>query len=82
MRLTGRERWSAELLQRVQELWAATGLTWTPESSLKLLTLNHLVVRYAISDPQDLIDFLPTNDPFQTVEDHLVQFAQQLLIEP
>ena len=70
-----RERWTVGLLERVQELWQATGLEWDAGSSLKLLTLNHLVVRYAISDPQDLLDFVPGDDPFQAIEDHFVEFA-------
>jgi len=74
-----KQRWAPGLFERVQRMWDAAGLTWDEGSALKLLTLNHLIVRYAITAPEDLQDLVPGQDPFQAIEDHLVRCALLLL---
>jgi hypothetical protein len=47
-------RWAAPLLARVAELFRALDLPMTPEAVLAVHAVQHLVVRFAISSPEDL----------------------------
>jgi len=67
------QRWSAPLMARVQQLLDKVGL---PEADpLTLLSLNHLVARYAVSEPEDIARFAGDADPHQAVVAHLTAIA-------
>lgn len=74
-----RDGWAQKLLDRAEIAWALLGLDQTPGWKLKLQALNHLVVRFAITDPQDFGPFTDAADPHQAAEDLLVELAIKLL---
>lgn len=78
-----RERWLEELLERAGALRALLGLPPDPRFRLKLLALNHLVVRFAITPPGDLAPFV--SDPEQgeaEVEELLVELVLDWIAGP
>jgi len=75
-----RDEWISELLERVEGMWVGLGLPPDPAWKLKLLTLNHLVSRYAISEPPDLAPFVAGSEPHAAIEDHLVEVALGLFV--
>lgn len=80
-----RERWVDELLEQAEVIRAFLGLAADPKFRLKLLTLNHLVVRFAITPPEELIPFVTNPDPEAAqaeVEALFVELAQDLLAGP
>ncbi len=77
-----RERWVDELLEQAEVIRSFLGLAADPKFRLKLLTLNHLVVRFAITPPEELIPFVSDSDPEAAeaeVEALFVELAQDLL---
>jgi AcrR family transcriptional regulator len=76
-----RERWLAPLLAKVGSALAPLGIPLDPPRLTSLLSLNHLLVRYAISDPGDLALFAADGDPDTWVEAHLGDVAVRLLLE-
>lgn len=78
-----RERWVDELLEQAELIRSFLGLAADPRFRLKLLTLNHLVVRFAITPPAELAPFV--SDPAAAeaeVEALFVELAQDLLAGP
>jgi AcrR family transcriptional regulator len=75
------EDWLEQLLGRAEIAWALLGLAPDPDWKLKLLTFNHLIARFSITEPKDLAPFLDAEDPHQAVEDHLVKLAVKLLVD-
>lgn len=78
-----RERWLGELLEQAQVVRQFLGLAEDPRFRLKLLAINHLVVRFAITPPEELAPFV--DDPATgeaEVEALLVELAQDLLAGP
>jgi AcrR family transcriptional regulator len=73
------EHWRDELLVRAQAAWTLIGLPADPGWKLKLLALNHLFVRFAVSGDSELLPFAEEN-PHQEVEDLLVKLAQGVLL--
>ncbi len=71
--------WMAPLLARVGEALAPLGIPLDPERMLALLSLNHLIVRYAITEPEDLALFGFAGDPHERVGDHLADVACRTL---
>jgi AcrR family transcriptional regulator len=74
-----RGEWTEQLLERAQVAWVLLGLEPDPDWKLKLLTLNHLIARFAITADADLAPFVSGDDPHAVVEDHVVQVALQIL---
>lgn len=77
-----RAQWAPALLEKAAALRDVVGLGADPRWKVKLLTLNHLVARYVVTEPEDLLPFLPPEeaaDPERAVEDHLVWAAVRLL---
>ncbi len=72
--------WNHELLARAENLWQVLGLPPDPRWKLKLLTLNHLVTRYAVTEPPDLEAFVDSDDPHYEIENLLVELSQSLLL--
>lgn len=68
-------KWMTALLGRVDEAWRTVGLPLDEEGLLGLLTLNHLVVRYALSEPADLAPFTRARDPHERIAEHLADVA-------
>lgn len=75
-----REAWAHRLLERALELQSALDLPSLAEHRLTLLSLNHLIARYAISPAADLAPFAGAGDPEAAVERHLGDVAVALLI--
>lgn len=73
------EKWLAPLLARVGEALAPLGVPLDEERMLALLSLNHLLVRYAITEPEDLALFGAGGDPHERVAEHLADVACRLL---
>jgi AcrR family transcriptional regulator len=67
------ERWTPQVLERVELLLSKLGLGQV--DPLVLLSLNHLVARYAVSDPDDIAPFTKTEDPHSAVVQHLTRLA-------
>ncbi len=73
------QRWLGPLIARVGEALAPLGIPLDGERMLALLSLNHLLVRYAISEPEDLALFAGGGDPHEVVAEHLADVACRLL---
>ncbi len=74
-------RWAAPLLSRVAELFAALDLPMTPAAVLAVHAVQHLVVRFAVSSPDDLaIVGLGGPDPHTAVGAYLGDVACALLL--
>lgn len=70
---------AGRLAHRGLELMVAVGLTADRDLRLALLSLNHLMVRYALSDDADLEAWTGPTDPRQAVQAHLEEVAVRLL---
>lgn len=77
-----RDRWNPELLRRAAAIIAELELPQDRDRRLDLLSLNHLIARYAISDLNDLSGFTDSKDPEQAIAEHLANVACQLLLSP
>lgn len=75
-------RWRDELLARAEAAWTLIGLPPDPRWRLRLLSLNHLFVRAAISQQAELTPFCDEPEPFKAFEDVLVEVAKSLLLGP
>ena len=76
-----RLRFQKPFLELVTAGFAQTGLTAT-EIRLSVQTVVMLLVRYAISEPEELAFFVddPSQEPLAAVEAHLVDVAARLLL--
>lgn len=77
------QKWLGPLLGRVGGALAPLGIPLDPARMSALLSLNHLIVRYAITEPEDLALFGqggPGNDPHARVAEHLADVACRLLL--
>lgn len=74
-------KWINPLLARVGAALAPLGVRLDPERMLALLSLNHLIVRYAITAPEDLALFGAGGDPHAVVAEHLADVACRLLLD-
>lgn len=74
-----REGWTQRLLDMVALAWGALGLPPDPNWRLKVLTFNHVLVRYAITEAQDLAPFTDAPDVDAALEEHLVDVARRLV---
>lgn len=72
-------RWLPAILERVQGALAALELTPDPRTRLALVSLNHLLARYAVGDAEDLRMLTGVADPDAAVGDHLADVAVRLL---
>jgi AcrR family transcriptional regulator len=72
-------KWIGPILARATEALAFLGLPLDSERLLALLSLNHLLVRYAITEAEDLALFGAAGDPHVQVAEHLADVACRLL---
>ncbi|MDP2313109.1 MAG: TetR/AcrR family transcriptional regulator [Pseudomonadota bacterium] len=76
-------RWLGPLLARVGDALAPLGIPLDADRMLALLSLNHLIVRFAITEPADLAPFGigdgGDGDPHARIADHLADVACRLL---
>lgn len=83
-----RAHWELTALQQAAGLLAALGLDPARDHRLALLSLNHLIARFAVTDAEHLRPFLdgqggPPRDPHEAVARHLGDLACTLLgLEP
>ncbi len=70
---------AARLAARGIELMVAVGLSPDRDWRLPLLSLNHLLVRYALSDDDDLAPWTGADAPQEAVQAHLEEVAVRLL---
>lgn len=73
-------RWTPQLLERSLEIIRVLDLPTDRDPRLALLDLNHLVSRYVLSNPADLVLFTSDADPLDAVGRHLQDRAVQLLL--
>ncbi len=73
------ERWRPIVLQRALELGAALGIDDLPGHRLQLLSLNHLIGRYAIATTESLSFFADGDDADDVIARHLGDVAVTLL---
>lgn len=76
-------KWLGPLLARVGAAVTPLGIPLDPPRMLALLSLNHLVVRYAITEPEDLALFdqgVVGGDPHAVIAEHLADVACRLLL--
>ena len=70
---------ASKLARRGLELMAAIGMSPGQDWRLALLSLNHLMVRYALSDDADLEAWTGPEAPRTAVQAHLEEVAVRLL---
>ena len=74
-------RWLAPLLARVGGALAPLGIALTPGRMAGLLSVQHLIVRYAVTEPEDLAFLGAGDDPHAALADHVADVAVRLLLE-
>jgi AcrR family transcriptional regulator len=75
-----RERWLPQVLARVAEALAVLDLP-PGDHRLALLSINHLLARYAVTDPEDLAGFtMGAQGPQAGIAAHLGEVAERLLM--
>jgi AcrR family transcriptional regulator len=72
-------RWTPKTVAAGLALVQALGLPPDRDPRLALLTLNHLMARYAVTDPAELGQLLGADDPDAAIEAHLAEVAALLL---
>ena len=70
---------TAQLFERLDSVRGALGLPDLSSYRMELLSLNHLIVRYAVSDLADVATLTGDLDPTEAVVRHLGDVAVQLL---
>jgi AcrR family transcriptional regulator len=73
------ELWRPIVLKRAFELGAALGIDDLASYRLQLLSLNHLIGRYAIAAPEPMLFFADDDDPDSVIGRHLGDVAVLLL---
>lgn len=72
------EKWSPHIMKAVAELLATLNLPEGPDHRLALLSINHLIARYVVSEPADIVPFVD-GDPVDAVAAHVGEVAVKLL---
>ena len=75
-----RDPLNARLLSRTAEWMGALDLPFLRAHSLKLLSLNHLIARYAVSPTADVLSFLPPGTEESEVEEAMAQHLGDLAV--
>lgn len=72
------EKWSPHVMNAVAELLDRLKLPEGPDHRLALLSINHLIARYVVSEPDDLLPFVD-GKTVDVVADHVGEVAVKLL---
>jgi hypothetical protein len=73
-------KWMGPTIQKITELEAALQIGPLQEKRLALLSLNHLLARYAVTDPVDWATVVGEGNATLAVEHHLGDVAVKLLL--
>ena len=73
-------KWLGATLAKVSELEQALNIGSFQDKRLALLSLNHLMARYAVSEPEEWKPLLPEQRSNEAVEEHLGLVAIKLLL--
>ena len=73
------EGWVDPMLERAEIAWALLGLAPDPDWKLKILAMNHLIARFAITSDRDFGPFTDSVNPHRRIEDMLVEMSLDLL---
>ena len=76
-----RDDWALKLLDVAESAWGLIGLPPDPHWKLKLLAVNHLVVRFAITPEQDLAPFTDAAEPHKAIEEVLIDLVVRALLK-
>jgi len=71
-------KWSPLILTTATQLLSTIGLSEDPDNRMALLSLNHLIARYAVSEPKDIQPFTD-GDPIEATARHIGEVAVKLL---
>ena len=71
---------TAHLSQKGAELTQAAGLPGLSDRRLELMSINHLITRYVVSDLADVSLLVGEDDPDLAISRHLGDVAVQLLL--
>ena len=71
-------KWSPQIVMAAAALLEKIGLSTETDHRLALLSINHLIARYAVSEP-DAIKAFTSGDPIQETADHIGEVAVKLL---
>lgn len=72
------DKWSPHVMRAVADLLSTLRLPEGPDHRLALLSINHLIARYVVSEPSDMQPFVDGN-PVDVVADHIGEVAVKLL---
>jgi AcrR family transcriptional regulator len=72
------ERWQTKAIERASAVLSMLDLPDGGDRRLTLLSINHLMARYAVSEPADILPFVD-GDPHQAVAAHLGELAVKAL---
>ena len=75
-----RNRWDLPTLQKLMELEAVLDIGSLADHSLALLSLNHLLARYAVTEPIEWRPLVQSESPIEAIATHLGDVAVQLLL--
>jgi AcrR family transcriptional regulator len=76
-----RSEGTARLFQKVTELTEALDLPGLANKRLELMSLNHLITRYILSDLADVAMLVGEEDPEEAICRHLGDVAIQLMLD-
>ena len=75
-----RKRWELPTLKKLLELEVAMDIGPLAEHSLALLSMNHLLARYAVTDPREWRPLVQNTSPTDAISEHLGDVAVRLLL--
>ena len=71
-------KWTPKIMVAAARLLETIGLTNDTDHRMALLSINHLIARYAVSEPDDIRAFTDS-DPVEATADHIGEVAVKLL---
>ena len=72
------KKWSPHVMSAVADLLRSLRLPEGTDHRLALLSINHLIARYVVSEPSDIVPFVD-GDPVDAVANHVGEVAVKLL---
>ena len=71
-------QWSPLIIEAASTLFEKLGLSNNDDHRMALLSINHLIARYAVSEPQTMTPFTD-GDPVESTAAHIGEVAVKLL---